>query len=78
MSNRFSRWQRSPNRFMLEKWFWGVMTLVVVPLALLLPHFWAAISIVYVAAISGYALYATFAGAEQGARAKENTRHRND
>ena len=73
MLHAFIGWLQSPRRFRWEKWFWGFMTIAVVPLALLTPAFWNKVSIVYVAAISGYALYATFAGAEQGSKAKENT-----
>ena len=69
----FIGWLQSPRRFRWEKWFWGFMTIAVVPLALLASMLWNKVSIVYVAAISGYALYATFAGAEQGSKAKENT-----
>lgn len=69
---------QSPRRFKFEKWFWGFMTIAVIPLALLDKPLWNTVSIVYVAAISGYALYATFAGAEQGSNAKENTQSDED
>lgn len=50
---------------------WNVITLIVILLAVLFQHFWVVISLVYLAAVSNYALSISAAGAEQAAEARK-------
>lgn len=56
-------------RYRIEKWFWMVITLAVVVADLYFNKQWQAISIIYLAIVSNYALVLTAGGAEQAAEA---------
>lgn len=68
----------SSRRFRWEKWFWTVVTWLVVIADLYFNKYWLKISIVYLAVVSNYALVLTCAGGEQAAEAKEKVKETND
>lgn len=58
-------------RFRYEKWGWVLITLLCGFLRTFFREFWEVIEGIVITLMSGYALVATFAGAESAAEAKE-------
>lgn len=64
-------------RFRHEKWAWVFVTVLSGYLRWQHREFWESIEGIVITLMSGYALVATFAGAEQAAEAKEQAEQNN-
>lgn len=64
--------------FRRRKKLWAGVTAVCVFLRVVFPEFWDMIEGITITYMSGYALYATFDGGEQGAKAVEAVENSND